>query len=147
TAASANIIAAGKNVKGEIMAAANDVDWFKIAAPPAPRDRLTIEVGSRSRLLNPMLKIYNSEHGLVEWTKTPGVPGGKVAATLSPAPNATLYLAVAGFGDSAGLYTVRVMPLKAFDSYEPNDDIFNARPIHMGVTVGANIMDKTDMDY
>ncbi|MEO8369632.1 MAG: hypothetical protein ABI806_10555, partial [Candidatus Solibacter sp.] len=31
--------------------------------------------------------------------------------------------------------------------YEPNDDIFNARPVPLGSTISAGIMDSDDTDY
>jgi hypothetical protein len=147
TMALANIIAPGKSVEGEVMAASNDVDWYKVTAPAAPRDRIRIEMQSRSRLLNPMLKVYDAQHSLIEWLKGAASPGGKVSVELSPQPNETLYLEAAGFGDSAGPYTLTVTPLKAFDQYEPNDEIFVSRPIALGTAVDANIMDKADTDF
>ena len=38
-------------------------------------------------------------------------------------------------------------PLKAFDTYEPNDDIYNAPRITVGSTIVANIMDANDTDF
>jgi hypothetical protein len=40
-----------------------------------------------------------------------------------------------------------VKPLKKFDSYEPNDEIFNARKIALGEVIDAAIMDQNDTDY
>src|SRR5262249_30489800 len=40
-----------------------------------------------------------------------------------------------------------VLPQHAFDSYEPNDEIFTARRIELGRTIDANIMDTQDTDY
>jgi len=56
-------------------------------------------------------------------------------------------LQLAGYGDTAGLYVLKVTPRKAFDQYEPNDEIYNSRPIRIGAIVDANIMDKGDTDY
>ena len=38
-------------------------------------------------------------------------------------------------------------PQKAFDGYEPNDEIYNARPINLGMPVEASIMDPADTDF
>jgi len=143
----ANIIAPGKPVEGEIMAAVDDVDCFKVTAPKAPRDVLTIVVAPRSRMLEPALRVYDGDRRELEWIKGKGAPGKPIAYTMSPAPNSTLYLEVSGYSDSAGLYTLTVTPLKAFDAYEPDDDIFSAHPVQFGVDVEANIMDRADTDY
>ena len=143
----ANIIAPGKPVEGEIMAAVDDVDCYKVTTPPAPRDVITIVVAPRSPILEPMLKIYDADRSLVEWIKGKGAPGKAISYTMAPPPNATIYLEVSGYADSAGLYTLTVTPQKAFDAYEPNDSIYSARAIPFGVEVNANIMDRADTDY
>jgi hypothetical protein len=144
---SANIIALGKPVEGEIMGSVNDIDCFKVTAPPAPRDTLEISVKPRSKLLVPMMRVYDGERRMLEWVKGSQAPGQPISVTIAPRANSTLYLEIAGLAESAGLYTVEVTPLKRFDAHEPNDDIFNARPIAMGQDVAANIMDKSDTDY
>ena len=143
----ANIIAPAKPVEGEVMAAVSDVDFLKVVTPPVPRDALSIEVAPRSRILQPMLKIYDTDRHLLEWIKGKDASGQPISVILAPAPNTTLFLEVSGFADSAGLYTVKVTPLKRFDAYEPNDEVFNARPINLASAVEANIMDRTDTDY
>jgi hypothetical protein len=143
----ANIIAPSKPVEGEIMAAVNDIDCFKVVTPPAPRDTLIIQVTPRGGMLEPMLKVYDSERRMLQWVKGKDAPGKPVSVTLAPPPNSTLFLEVAGFADSAGLYTVKVTPQKSFDSYEPNDEVFNARPIPFDTAIAANIMDRADTDY
>jgi hypothetical protein len=143
-----NIIAPSRPVDGEIMAAVNDIDCYKVTTPGAPRDILQIEIAPKSRMLEPMLKVYDSERRLLQWIKGKDAPGKPISLILASAPNVTLYLEVAGFADSAGLYTLKVTPLKAFDTYEPNDDIYNAPTIQLGGGgIDANIMDKSDTDY
>jgi tetratricopeptide (TPR) repeat protein len=143
----ANIIAPGKPVEGEIMAAVNDIDSFKVTSPPAPRDTISIEVVPRSRMLEPMIKVFDAERHMLQWVKGKDAPGKSISFVMAPAPNTALYLQVSGFADSAGLYTLKVTPLKAFDAYEPNDEVFNARAIELGKSIDANIMDKSDTDY
>jgi hypothetical protein len=94
-----------------------------------------------------MIKIFDPERHMLDWVKGKDAPGKPVTVILAPAPNTTLYLQVSGFADSAGLYTLKVTPLRAFDAYEPNDEIFSARAIEIGKTIDANIMDKSDTDY
>jgi hypothetical protein len=143
----ANIIAPGKAVEGEMNAAFNDVDFFRVTTPPAPRDLISIEIANHSTTLEPVLKIFDAERRITEWGKITWEPGSSLQLTIAPEPNTTLYLEVSGRGGSAGAYTLLVKPRKAFDAYEPNDDISNARRITVGTAVAAGIMDANDTDY
>ena len=49
-----------------------------------------------------------------------------------PAPNTTLCMQVSGLSHSEGGYRLLVRPQKAFDRYEPNDDLHNAAQITPG---------------
>ena len=54
-------------MEAEIEAAVNDVDFFRVTTPPAPRDRISIEITNRSTTLAPVLRIFDEEgtdHGL-----------------------------------------------------------------------------------
>jgi hypothetical protein len=143
----ANIIACAKPVEGEIAAAVNDIDVYRVNTPPAPRDLITIEVENHSKTLAPVLRIFDADQRLTNMGKMEKEPGASIKLVIAPAPNSALYLEVSGYGRSAGAYTLNVTPQKAFDIYEPNDDIFNARRITLGEKVDANIMDDTDTDY
>jgi hypothetical protein len=143
----ANIIAFGKAVEGVIDAGVEDVDFFRVTTPPAPRDLISIEITSHSTMLAPVLKIFDSETRITGWGKIIREPGSSLQQTIAPPPNTTLYLQVSGYGTGAGGYTLLVQPLKRFDAYEPNDDIYNARPIAVGKAVAAGIMDANDTDY
>ena len=66
------------------------------------------------------------EGRITDWNKITRKAGGESAQTIAPAPNTTLFFEISGHDTSAGAYTLLVRPLKAFDTYEPNDDIFNA---------------------
>src|ERR1017187_9311505 len=143
----ANIIALGKAVEGEIDAAVDDDDFFRVTTPPAPRDLISIEIKNHSTTLAPVLWIFDQERRMTDWGKTAPEPGSSLQQTIAPAPNTTLYLQVSGLGHSAGAYTLLVRPQKAFDAYEPNDEISNARRIPLGTAVAAGIMDANDTDY
>jgi hypothetical protein len=143
----ANIIACGKPVEGEIAAAVNDVDVFRVSTPPAPRDLVAIEIENHSDTLAPVLRIFDEDRRLTSMGKTEKEAGASVKHIIAPAPNSALFLELSGYGRSAGAYTLRVVPQKAFDRYEPNDDIFNARRITLGAQIDANIMDESDTDY
>jgi tetratricopeptide (TPR) repeat protein len=143
----ANIIAPGRSTDGEIEAAVNDVDCFRVTTPPAPRDMISIELTNHSETLAPVLKIFDAEHRVLDWGKTVHEPGADLKVTIAPAPNSTLYLQISGYGSSAGAYSLLVKPAKAFDAYEPNDDIFHAHRIALGERIEAGIMDAIDTDY
>lgn len=40
-----------------------------------------------------------------------------------------------------------VLPQRAYDHYEPNDDALSATPLSVGQGVTANIMDSKDVDW
>lgn len=143
----ANIIAPGKTVEGEIEAAVNDIDFFRVTTPPAPRDRIAIEIANRSTTLAPVLRIFDEEGRITDWGKVVREPGSSLEQMIAPPPNATLYLEISGYGSSAGAYTLLVRPTRSFDTYEPNDDIYNAPRITLGTAVEASIMDANDTDY
>jgi len=143
----ANVIAPNKPVEAGISAGTNDVDFFRLTTPPAPRDILAIEIENQSDTLAPILKIYDSDMRLLNWGKGTRQPGESLTQYLAPPPNTTYYLQISGFGSSNGAYILTVRPLKAFDGYEPNDDIFNARRLPVGQSIEANIMDAQDTDY
>lgn len=146
-AALANTIALGKTVAGEIAAAVDDEDFFRLTTPPAPRDLLSIEITNASKTLSPVLRIFDAEKQITDWSKVSTEAGSSLQLTISPPPNTTLYLQVSGLSHSDGAYRLLVRPQKAFDRYEPNDDIRNATQIVPGKTVEAGIMDAADTDY
>jgi hypothetical protein len=137
----------GKAVEAEIQAAVDDVDFFRVTTPPAPRDRISIEITNGSKTLAPMLRVLTEEGRITDWNKITREAGANLQQTIDPPPNTTLQLEISGNDTSAGAYTLLVRPLKAFDTYEPNDDIFNAPPITVGSTIAANIMDAKDTDF
>ena len=143
----ANIIAMGKAVEGEIDGAVNDEDFFRVTTPPPPRDLIAIEVANHSKTLAPVLKLFDEERRITNWGTIVREPGANLRQIIAPPPNTTFYLQVSGYGASAGAYTLLVQPLKAFDNYEPNDDIYRASRIALGTTIAAGIMDADDTDY
>jgi hypothetical protein len=143
----ANRITPGKAVEAEIAVAVDDVDYFRVTTPPAPRDRISIEITNGSKTLVPVLRVFTEEGRITDWNKITREAGANLQQTIDPPPNTTLQLEISGNDTSAGAYTLLVRPLKAFDTYEPNDDIFNAPPITVGSTIAANIMDAKDTDF
>jgi hypothetical protein len=143
----ANTIMPGKPVEAEIEAGVDDVDYFRVTTPPAPRDRISIEIANGSKTLMPVLRVLTEEGRITDWNKITREAGASLQQTIDPAPNTTLHLEISGSDTTAGAYTLLVRPLKAYDTYEPNDDIFNAPRITVGSTIAANIMDAKDTDF
>jgi hypothetical protein len=143
----ANRIAPDKPVEGAISPGGSDVDYFRVTTPQAPRDLLQIVVEPRSPGLVSALRIFDSDHQPVGLTVRAREAGATLDYLFAPPPNATYYLEISGAHDTAGNYLLKVVPQHAFDSYEPNDEIFNARRIEIGRTIDANIMDAEDTDY
>ena len=143
----ANLIAVGKAVEGGIAGDTNDVDYFRVTTPPAPRDLLSVEIVATSKTLAPVVRFYDFDQRLLDWGQEVRQPGATLTQYFSPQPNTTLYLAVSGYGNTSGSYTLVVKQLKAFDAYEPDDDIFNAHLIQLGQQIDANIMDPDDTDF
>ena len=48
---------------------------------------------------------------------------------------------------TTGVYLLRVSPRGAYDSFEPNDTVLQAKSIRLGEDVAAGIMDGRDDDY
>ncbi len=143
----ANVISPGRAVDGSIEAAVDDLDFFRITTPPAPRDLISIEITNHSKTLAPVLRIFDAEHRILDWGKTVHEPGADLKQIIAPPPNSILYLQISGYGSSAGAYSLLVKPLRSFDNWEPNDDIYSARRIAVGTPIEANIMDASDTDY
>jgi hypothetical protein len=143
----ANRIAPGRPVDGAIAPGGADVDYFRVTTPPAPRDLLQITIEPRSPALISALRISDSDHQPIGITIRAREAGAALDYTFAPPPNTTYYLEVSGASDSSGAYQLRVLPQRAFDSYEPNDEILSARRIEPGRTIDANIMDAGDTDY
>lgn len=143
----ANVIAVNKPVDGEISALDNDVDVYKVTSPPAPRDLIEIQLQNRSKTLAPRLSIFDEDGVILPWGKDVNTPGASLVQDLAPKPNTTLYLHIYGTGITSGAYTLTVKALKAFDAYEPNDDIYSAKKLTLGRQIDANIMDADDTDF
>lgn len=143
----ANVIGLNKPVEAEISPLDNDVDVFKVTSPPAPRDLIEIHIENRSKTLAPRLSVYDEDGVILPWSKDTNQPGASLTQYMAPKPNSTMYLNIYGGGSSAGAYTLTVKTLKAFDAYEPNDDIYNAKKLTLGQEIEANIMDSEDTDF
>ena len=143
----ANVMAADIPIDGEISGDKNDVDCYRFTAPPPPRDLIAIEITNRSQTLTPVLRAYNDASQLLDWGRDTRKPGESITEFISPEPNSIAYFEISGRGRGAGAYTFRVKTSKAFDAFEPNDDILHAARLVFGQRIEANIMDENDLDY
>ena len=142
----ANLISLDTLVAGDI-SDPQDVDFFRFIAPPSPRDLLRVEIGCQSPTLIPRVNIYDETgHPTGESAASPDA-GARLALLISPKPNTTLYLEVAGDRASTGKYVLRITPTHAYDRFEPNDDFASAYAIAVGQVVEANIMSSKDLDF
>jgi hypothetical protein len=143
----ANVIALGKSIEADISSTFADVDCFRFTSPAAPRDVLAIELANRSQTLAPRMQVYDFNGRLLDWSAEGPTPGASLRELISPPPNTTFYIHLEGIGGSSGAYSLTVVPLKAFDAYEPNDEITRATPLTLDRTIDANIMDGEDTDF
>ena len=146
-ASTANLIALGIPVSGEVLAARSDIDYFRLIAPAAPRDLITIELANYSIGFAPRLHIYDSNLRLLSWGEKGAHAGESIRVVGGPPPNTAIYIAVSADDANGGQYVLSAKPQKAFDAYEPNDDIMSSHRITMGEEIHANIMDAEDTDY
>jgi len=142
----ANLISLGSPVAGEI-SSPRDVDFYRFSAPRSPRDVLRVELVCQSPALALRLEVYDEMGHSANQSAQSLDPGTGAILLISPMPNSTRYLEVAGNRGSSGHYTLSVTPTHAFDRYEPNDDLTTATAIQVGQTIEANIMTSADTDY
>ena len=145
----ANAAEMGKAISGEI-APANDIDVFKFQYKDSKnrRDVMTVRVENPTPTLHPSVRLHNEDKSVAKDWSSPNAAGADHAFTFVAEPGKTYYVAVAShWQQSTGKYVLSVVPQKAYDAYEPNDDAFTATAIKVGQSVEANIMDGPDLDW
>lgn len=124
-----------------------DADYFAFTTPETYRDVVRVELKNRSTTLEPRIELFDGERtsrGAVHKT----THGADLAYEFVAAPDTPYLVRVSNYyGDSTGVYLLRVRAMKAYDMHEPNDDILHAKPIAPGKSVEAQIMDKADVDF
>ena len=127
--------------------AAKDADYFAFITPATYRDQIRIELQNRSTTLEPRLEVFNHEKtslGSVQKT----TQGADVVYAFVGAPATSYIVRVSNYyGQSVGVYLLRVVARRAYDAYEPNDDILTAKTIALAEPIAADVMDKDDVDY
>ena len=143
----ANVVWVDRPIQATITASVGDVDCFWFTTPRPPRDRIAIQIINQSITLNPRLRMYDASGKVLSGFKEAPNVGGSVRVDFSPPPNTLYYLQVEGADGTGGAYTLSVSSLRAYDVYEPNDDIMNATRLVLGQPIDANIMDANDTDF
>lgn len=142
-----NLIAMGAPVSAEITTTGDDVDCYRVVAPPSPRDLLSVDLANHSLEFAPRVHVYDENLRLLSWGEKTARTGESIHVVGGPLPNSAVYVSVSASDSHGGVYVLTVKPLKAFDRYEPNDDIMSSHRITMGEEIEANIMDADDTDY
>jgi hypothetical protein len=143
----ANLIGLRTPVGGEIAGASDNADFFRFVAPQAPRDLVAIEVSNHSAGFNPRLHVYDDQFRVLSWSEKIDEAKGSVRIVGGPASNTAMYVSVTADDGKPGLYLLSVTPLKAFDRFEPNENIMAARRVSIGEETSANVMDTADTDF
>jgi hypothetical protein len=142
----ANVIELGKRVKAAI-STPKDSDFYTFTTPAVYRDWIRIELQNQSTTLEPNLELFDAAKTSVGSVHN-ATPGGDLTYEFVALPSSTFTVRVSNYyGQSTGVYLIQVAAEKAYDAYEPNDDILSAKRIGGGVAVKAKIMDKDDVDF
>ena len=144
----ANVAEMVTTIVGEINPA-DDVDFFKVQYrdPKKRRDIVVVHLENQSTTLRPSLIRHNEDKSIaMDWSAA-NAPGANDDFSFSAEPEKSYFVGVGSYGNnSAGQYTLSVVPQKAYDQYEPNDDAFTATRLKLGESIEANIMDGKDVD-
>ncbi len=143
----ANLIAMDSTVTGDVGGVNGDIDYFRLVTPRAPRDLITVEIINNTVDFTPHLHVMDGSLRTLDWGERISRRGESVKVTGAPPPNSTLYLGVSAFESPGGSYSLRTTALKAYDRYEPNDELTDASRISLGEDVPASVMDAIDTDY
>ncbi|MEQ1865498.1 MAG: hypothetical protein ABL996_12730 [Micropepsaceae bacterium] len=141
----ANLVELGKQVKAAI-GAGTDADVYSFTTPPTYRDWIHVELQNQSTTLDPHLELFNAAKASIASAENT-TQGGDLSYDFVAPPATKFSVRIfSHYGKSAGVYVISVAPKKAYDSFEPNDDILSARRIAEGTPTKAGIMDKNDVD-
>jgi len=143
----ANAAETGTTISAEI-STPDDQDFFKFAYkdPKNRRDLLRLHIENRSTTLQPQFQVYNEDKSSLQNWSGANAAGANLDFSFVAEPGKTYYVAVGSYSGT-GKYTLSLIPQKAYDQYEPNEDAFTATPIRLGQTIEANIMDTKDVDW
>ena len=145
----ANVAQMGTAISGEISSNDN-VDYFRLQYQDDKhrRDVVSVHLENLSTTLQPGLALFNEDKSSARDWQYANAPGANLDFWFTAEPGKSYYVVVGSqYGRSAGNYKLTVTPLKAYDSFEPNNDAFSAAPLGIGQTIQANIMVGDENDW
>ncbi len=142
--AEARPLALGVAEPGEILTT-EDTRYYLVGNTLKIRDLVLVRLENLSATLRPNLKIFTANKSLIT-EQYDGNPGASVEHMLPIEPGNAIYLQVLPYS-TTGKYKISVTPQKAYDAYEPNDDLLNPKAIKVGEDISASIMDGGDHDW
>jgi hypothetical protein len=124
-----------------------DADVYQFTTPSGSRDIMMITIEPASTGLVSAWQLFDG-NGRPVTHGGASAGGEKLEYKFASEPGATYYLHISSpdWSQSTGAYTVTVAPLKAFDAYEPNNNIRNPAQLRLSSTAKASIMDAGDVD-
>ncbi len=141
-----NQVPLNKQIQGTISDPA-DIDFYSFTTPRIYRDVIKVRIENQSTTLRPTTALFNvDKHEFWNSSGYYRTPGQNMAHFFVSEPNAIYYLAVSGY-ESAGNYHLIITPMKAYDPFEPNDNIQAAKTIKVGQQIEGHVMDSGDADY
>jgi hypothetical protein len=144
----ANITEIGTTIAGEVNPT-KDVDFFEFRYRDAKkrRDNIVVQLKNRSTTLQPSLILHHEDRSIARNWDAANAPGAHHKFSFLAEPEKTYFIGVGSyFNGTSGAYALSLLPQKAYDQYEPNDDAFNPTSLKVGQTVEANIMTGSDVD-
>ena len=124
-----------------------DDDFYTFTTPGTHRDWYKIELENRSTTLKPNFQIYNADKAYITRQHN-GTRGANLSHNFVAAPNTKYYIQVRNYDrGTAGAYLLRVRPYEAYDAFEPNHTILEAKTISLNDPIEAGIMDAHDNDF
>jgi hypothetical protein len=142
--AEARQLALGIAEPGEIFNK-DDTRYYIVPNALRVRDVAVVRLQNESATLRPNLKIFNAEKSQVA-EPYDGTPGASLQYVLTLTPGQPIYLQVLPY-NSTVKYRISVTPQKAFDTFEPNDNLLTPTAVKVGTDIHGNVMDKEDPDF
>lgn len=135
----------GTSIDGEILKP-EQKDFYHFDVTSKIRDLAVVRLENKSSTLKPDFKIYDPNRVQLSDTYD-GTAGASVEKTITIEPGKSFYVSVVPAYSSVGKYTLSITPQKAYDSYEPNNDVLSATPIAIGSPIAGTIMDDKDIRW
>jgi hypothetical protein len=135
----------GTAINGEILKP-DQKDFYHFDVTSKIRDLAVVRLENKSSTLKPDFKLYDANRAQFGDVYE-GTAGASVEKTITIEPGKSFFVAVSPAYSSVGKYVLSVTPQKAFDAYEPNNDVLSATSIAIGTPIAGNIMDDKDVRW